>query len=68
MALSQIPDRGTHPQSVANLALAQVTLEALLTPTRKAEERRLPMAAVGESGPRCRWRSRCGSSAWRRRG
>ena len=44
MALSQIPDRGTHPQSVANLALAQVTLEALLTPTRKAEERRLPMA------------------------
>ncbi len=40
MALSQIPDRGTHPQSIANLALAQVTLEALLMPTGKAEERR----------------------------
>ena len=47
MALSQIPDRGTHPQSVANLALAQVTLEALLTPTRKANARRLPMARDG---------------------
>lgn len=40
MALSQIPDRGTHPQSIANLALAQVTLEALLMPTGKAEEER----------------------------
>lgn len=44
MALSQIPDRGTHPQSVANLALAQVTLEALLMPTSKAEEGRLRVA------------------------
>ena len=41
MALSQIPDRGTHPQSVANLALAQVTLEALLMPNSKAEKGRL---------------------------
>ncbi len=41
MALSQIPDRSTHPQSVANLALAQVTLEALLMPTGKVEEARL---------------------------
>ena len=40
MALSQITDRGTHPQSIANLALAQVTLEALLMPTGKAEEGR----------------------------
>ena len=44
MARSQIPDGGTHPQSVGNLALAQVTLEALLTPTRKADEKRLPVA------------------------
>ena len=43
MALSQIPNRGTDPQSVANLALAQVTLEALLMPNRKAEEGRLLM-------------------------
>jgi hypothetical protein len=41
MALSQIPDRQSHPQSIANLALAQVTLEALLMPTGKAEEERL---------------------------
>ncbi|CUS38288.1 hypothetical protein COMA2_50010 [Candidatus Nitrospira nitrificans] len=34
MALSQIQDRGLHPQSVA---LAHVTLEALLTPNCKAE-------------------------------
>jgi hypothetical protein len=32
MALSQIPDRGTHPPSAANSALVQVTLEALLMP------------------------------------
>lgn len=47
MALSQIPNRQSHPQSVANLALAQVTLEALLMPTGKAEERRL-LVARGE--------------------
>jgi hypothetical protein len=41
MALSQIPDRQSHPQSIANLALARVTLEALLMPTGKAEEKRL---------------------------
>lgn len=41
MALSQTPDRQSHPQSVANLALAQVTLEALLMPTNKAGEGRL---------------------------
>lgn len=41
MALSQIPEKGTLPQSIANLALAQVTLEALLMPIGKAEERRL---------------------------
>lgn len=41
MALSQIPDRGTPPQSIANLALAQVTLEALLMPNEKTEERPL---------------------------
>ena len=41
MALSQIRNRKLHPQSVADLALAQVTLEALLMPTSKAEERRL---------------------------
>ncbi len=44
MALSQIPERGTHPQSIANLALAQVTFEALLMPTGKAEEGRLRLA------------------------
>lgn len=38
MALSQTPDRGPHPQSVANLTFAHVTLEALLTPNYKAEE------------------------------
>lgn len=38
MALSQIPDRQSHPQSIANLTLAQVTLEALLMPTSKADE------------------------------
>lgn len=41
MELSQIPEKGTLPQSIANLALAQVTLEALLMPIGKAEERRL---------------------------
>ncbi|MGE3976181.1 MAG: hypothetical protein AB7F94_01165 [Nitrospira sp.] len=41
MALSQIPERGTHPRSIADLALAQVTLEALLMPNGKAEEGRL---------------------------
>ncbi|MBS0181953.1 MAG: hypothetical protein JSS39_06090 [Nitrospira sp.] len=41
MALSQIPKREAHPQSIANLALAQVTLEALLMPTGKAEVGRL---------------------------
>ncbi len=38
MALSQIRDRGPHPESVPNLTLAQVTLEALLTPGCKAED------------------------------
>ena len=38
MALSQIPDRQSLPQSIANLALAQVTLEALLMPASQAEE------------------------------
>ena len=38
MALSQIRDRGPHPESVTNLTLAQVTLEALLTPNCKAED------------------------------
>ena len=47
MALSQIPDNGTHPQSVANLDLAQVTLEALLMPNSKAEERRLRVVRDG---------------------
>ena len=40
MAISQIPNRRPHPQSVANFTLAQATLEALLMPTNKAEERR----------------------------
>jgi hypothetical protein len=44
MALSQIPNRQSHPQSVPNLALAQVTLEALLMPTGTAEKRRLLVA------------------------
>ena len=38
MAHSQIPDRRPHSQSVANLTLAQVTLEALFMPNSKAEE------------------------------
>jgi hypothetical protein len=41
MALSQIPDRQSLPQSIANLALAQVTLEALLMPASQAKEERL---------------------------
>jgi hypothetical protein len=41
MALSQIPDRQSLPQSIAHLALAQVTLEALLMPASQAEEERL---------------------------
>jgi molybdopterin-guanine dinucleotide biosynthesis protein A len=41
MALWQIPDRGTDPQSTANPALAQVILEALIMPNGKAEEGRL---------------------------
>lgn len=41
MARSQILQRGSHPQSFANPALAQVTLEALLTLNRKVEEGRL---------------------------
>ena len=44
MALSQIQDRGTQPQSVANLTFAHVTLEALLTPNCKAEEGALRVA------------------------
>lgn len=44
MALSQIPDRQSHPQSVVNRTLAQVTLEALLMPISKAEEGRLRVA------------------------
>lgn len=43
MALSQASDRGPHPQSVANLAQAQVTLEALLIPGIKADEEWLPV-------------------------
>jgi hypothetical protein len=38
MALSQMPDRRPHSQSVPNLTLAQVTLEALCMPKGKAEE------------------------------
>lgn len=38
MALSQIPEKGFHPQSVA---LTHVTLEALLWPACKAEEEQL---------------------------
>lgn len=41
MALSQIPERQSYPQSIANPVLAQVTLEALLAPARAAEENRL---------------------------
>ena len=41
MALSQIQDRGLHPQSVA---FAHVTLEALLTPNYKAAEGPLSVA------------------------
>lgn len=41
MALSKTSERQSHPQSVANLALAQVTLEALLMANSKAEEGRL---------------------------
>jgi hypothetical protein len=44
MALSRIPNRKLHPQSVPNLALAQVTFEAVLMPPNKAEERRLLVA------------------------
>jgi hypothetical protein len=38
MALSKIRARGPHLESVTNLTLAQVTLEALLTPRCKAED------------------------------
>jgi hypothetical protein len=38
MALSQIRDRGPHPESVTKCTVAQVTLEALLTPNRKGED------------------------------
>lgn len=38
MALSQIRDSGPHLESVTKLTLAQVTLEALLTPNCKAED------------------------------
>ena len=38
MALSQIRDSGPHLESVTNLTLAQVTLEALLMPNCKAED------------------------------
>lgn len=38
MALSKIRDRGPHLESFTNLTLAQVTLEALLTPRCKAED------------------------------
>ncbi|MGZ8365059.1 MAG: hypothetical protein ACXW37_01775 [Nitrospira sp.] len=38
MALSQIRDRGPHPESVANRTVAQVTLGALLTPNCKGED------------------------------
>ena len=41
MALSQSSDRGPRPQSVANLTLAQVTLEALRMPNGQAEKERL---------------------------
>jgi hypothetical protein len=39
MALSQIPDRGTHHPSAANSALAQVTLEALLMPNSNGRKK-----------------------------
>jgi hypothetical protein len=38
MALSQIRDRGPHSESVTNCTVAQVMLEALLTPNCKAED------------------------------
>jgi hypothetical protein len=44
MALSQLPDRGPHPQSVAHRTLAHVILEALLRPNGKAEEGRSRVA------------------------
>jgi hypothetical protein len=44
MALSQIQDRGPHPESVANPTLTHVTLDALLTPNCKAEEGALRVA------------------------
>lgn len=47
MALSQISDSRPHPQPVANLPLARVTLEALLMPTSNAEEGRLRMMQDG---------------------
>lgn len=42
MAISQIPERRLHSQSVAKFTLAQTTLEALLMPTNKAEDGGLP--------------------------
>lgn len=42
MALSQIPDKRLPPHPVANFAIAQVTLEALLMSNGKAQEGRLP--------------------------
>jgi len=41
MALSRASDRGARSQSVANLALDQVTLEALLVRNRRIGEGRL---------------------------
>ena len=38
MALSHVRDRVPDPESITNLTLAQVTLEALLTPNCKAED------------------------------
>jgi hypothetical protein len=38
MALLQSQDKGLYPRSLGNLALSQVTLEALLTPRCKAED------------------------------
>ncbi|MGC4098909.1 MAG: hypothetical protein QM706_17495 [Nitrospira sp.] len=43
MAISQIPDRSLHSQSVAKFTLAQTTLEALRMPISKAEVGGLPV-------------------------
>lgn len=46
MALSQIPDRGTHPPLASSAALTQVTLEALLMPNSNGREKGLRVVRV----------------------